>query len=180
MDRIRVGVIGLGYWGPNLARNFSLLPDCELVWCCDESEQALQRLSPLYPRTRFTHEVEDLFQDETLDALVVATHGGSYLQPGVEDTVFCFLRFPSGVRANLHLSWLDPHKERLLRVVGSRRMATFDAMATERQVTVYDKGFDQDPHALGSYVTRFGEVWSPSVPRVEALRLECAHFLECI
>jgi len=38
--------------------------------------------------------------------------GECYMRPGVEDVVFAFLRFPSGVSAHLHLSWLDPHKER--------------------------------------------------------------------
>ena len=42
----------------------------------------------------------------------------------------------------MHLSWLDPHKERRFTVVGSDRMATFDDMALERKVTIYDKGFD--------------------------------------
>jgi predicted dehydrogenase len=39
-------------------------------------------------------------------------HGESYVREGVQDVVFCFLRFPSGIVAHLHLSWLDPHKER--------------------------------------------------------------------
>jgi len=294
---VRVGVAGLGYWGPNLARNFSVLPGCTLAWCCDPSAPARERIEPLYPKARFTGDIGEMLADPDLDAVVLATpvpthaelavavveagkhcfvekplaytvedaerivaaarehdrvlmvghifehhpgirllkeiiaagelgetyyiqstrvnlgqvradenalwslgahdvgivlslvgempsevaaHGASYLQQGVEDAVWGFLRFPSGITAQLHLSWLDPHKERILRVVGSRRMATFDAMATERQVNVYDKGFDKDPHALGSYVTRFGGVWSPSVPRVEALRLECEHFLECV
>ena len=59
-------------------------------------------------------------------------HGESYVRAGVEDVVFCYLRFPSGVAAHLHLSWLDPHKERRFTVVGSRRMATFDDMAASR------------------------------------------------
>ena len=45
--------------------------------------------------------------------------GASYVRPGVEDVVFCFMRFPSGLTAHLHLSWLDPHKERRFTVVGS-------------------------------------------------------------
>src|SRR3712207_1306856 len=71
-------------------------------------------------------------------------HGESYMQDGVEDVVFCFLKFPSGLAAHLHLSWLDPHKERRFTVVGSKRMATFDDMALEQKLTVYDKGFDQE------------------------------------
>ena len=59
---------------------------------------------------------------------------------GIEDVVFCFLRFPSGVVAHMHVSWLDPHKMRRLTVVGSDKMAVFDDMEPERKVTVYDKG----------------------------------------
>ena len=78
--------------------------------------------------------------------------------------MFGFLRFPSGLAAHLHLSWLDPHKERRFTVVGSRRMATFDDMDLERKVTVYDKGFDQPAGNWGEYITRSGDIWSPSVP----------------
>ena len=48
-----------------------------------------------------------------------AAHGRGYVREGVEDVVFCYLRFPSGAVAHLHLSWLDPHKERRMTVVGS-------------------------------------------------------------
>ena len=57
---LRVGVAGLGYWGPNLARNFAALPDCELVWCCDESEAARARMTGMFPGTRTTADLDDL------------------------------------------------------------------------------------------------------------------------
>ncbi len=82
---------------------------------------------------------------------------------GIEDVVFGFLRFPSGLAAHLHLSWLDPHKERRFTVVGSKRMATFDDMDLERKVTVYDKGFDERSGSYGEYITRAGDIWSPSI-----------------
>ncbi len=110
----------------------------------------------------------------------IVAHGESYLRPGVQDVVFCFLRFPSGLSAHLHLSWLDPHKERRFTVVGSRRMATFDDMALEGKVTVYDKGFDEDARDYGEYITRSGDIFSPRIPNVEPLRLECEHFLTSI
>jgi predicted dehydrogenase len=106
--------------------------------------------------------------------------GASYLRPGVEDVVFCFMRFPSGLTAHLHLSWLDPHKERRFTVVGSSRMATFDDMALEGKLTVYDKGFDEDAQGYGEYITRSGDIFSPRIPNVEPLRLECEHFVECV
>ncbi|HKN92780.1 MAG TPA: Gfo/Idh/MocA family oxidoreductase [Thermoleophilaceae bacterium] len=295
---IRVGVVGLGYWGPNLARNFDRLPGAELRWICDQSQEARERWAPSFPDARVSGDLDELLEDADLDAVVVATHvpthsplavrvlgagkhcfvekplaqsvaeaeqvvaaareagrvlmvghlleyhpgveklkeiaesgelgdiyylysnrlnlgklrpdenalwslgahdvsvllhlaggeepsdcqafGESYMQPGIEDVVFCYLRFPSGLAAHLHLSWLDPHKERRFTVVGSKRMATFDDMEIERKVTVYDKGFDQKFESYGEYVTRSGDIWSPHVSNEEPLRIECRHFIERI
>jgi predicted dehydrogenase len=296
-DPLRIGVAGLGYWGPNLARNFASLPGCELSWLCDGSESARARLAPMFPQAQMTPDLSRLLDDPQLDAIVLATpvathaelavrvleagkhcfvekplaqsvaaaeravaaarrsgralmvghlleyhpgvrklkelaeagelgqiyyiygnrlnlgklradenalwslgahdvsvvlhlageepgevvaYGESYVRPGVEDVVFCFLRFPSGLTAHLHLSWLDPHKERRFTIVGSRRMATFDDMALEGKVTVYDKGFDEDTHGYGEYITRSGDIYSPRIPNVEPLRIECEHFVSAI
>jgi predicted dehydrogenase len=294
---LRIGVAGLGYWGPNLARNFAGIEGCELAWCCDGSDAARERWQGAFPGTRFTGSLDDLLDDPSLDAIVLATpvpthgplaervlaagkhcfvekplassqaeaervvaaaeasgrvlmvghlleyhpgvaklkeiadsgdlgdihyiysnrlnlgklradenalwslgahdvsvvlhlageepyeldaRGESYMRPGIEDVVFGFLRFPSGLAAHLHLSWLDPHKERRFTVVGSRRMATFDDMDIERKVTVYDKGFDESSSSYGEYITRAGDIWSPRVDNREPLRLECEHFVECV
>ena len=75
------------------------------------------------------HDVSVVLRLADEEPLECHAFGESYMRDGVEDVVFCFLRFPSGVAAHLHLSWLDPHKERRFTVVGSRRMATFDDMA---------------------------------------------------
>src|SRR4029450_8269256 len=77
--RVTVGVVGLGYWGPNLARNFARLPGCHLRWCCDTSPAALDGLSASWPETRFTADLDELLADPDLDAVAlatpVATHG---------------------------------------------------------------------------------------------------------
>jgi predicted dehydrogenase len=295
---VRLGVVGLGYWGPNLARNFAALEGCELRWCCDASADARARWAPSFPQARFAEELGELLADDSLDAIVIATdvpsharlavqvldsgkhcfvekplaqsvdeaaavvhaadgagrtlmaghlleyhpgiqklkelldqgelgalhymysnrlnlgkirgdenalwslgahdvsvvlallegeepeevtaHGESFVREGVEDVVFCNLRFPSGPIAHMHLSWLDPHKERRFTLVGSKRMATFDDMALERKVTVYDKGFDPDFRNYGEYITRSGDVMSPQVPNQEPLRIECRHFVDCV
>jgi predicted dehydrogenase len=295
---VRIGVAGLGYWGPNLARNFAALPGCALEWCCDPSEPARARAAAQFPGVRTTGDLGDLLADPTLDAIALATpvpshaelavrvleagkhcfvekplaqsvadaelavaaarsagktlmvghlleyhpgveklkqltdegelgdriyyiygnrlnlgklradenalwslgahdvsvvlhlagedpaevvaHGQSYVREGIEDVVFCFLRFPSGLSAHLHLSWLDPHKERRFTVVGSHRMATFDDMAIEGKVTVYDKGFDEDARGYGEYITRTGGTFSPPISNVEPLRVECEHFVQCV
>ncbi|HEY2767181.1 MAG TPA: Gfo/Idh/MocA family oxidoreductase [Solirubrobacteraceae bacterium] len=296
-EPINVGVVGLGYWGPNLARNFAAIPDCRVTWLCDPSESARGRLEQTLPQARAADDLQQLLEDPELDAVALATpvpthaqlaarvagagkhcfvekplatsaadaeqavaaaraagrvlmvghlleyhpavgrlkelldggelgelyyvygnrlnlgklradenalwslgahdvsvilhligeepveceaHGRSYVREGVEDVVFCYLRFPSGVVAHLHLSWLDPHKERRLTVVGARRMATFDDMQLEGKLTVYDKGFDEDVRSWGEYIARSGEIFSPHIPNVEPLRVECEHFIECI
>jgi len=107
----------------------------------------------------------------------LSARGESYMREGIEDVVFGFMRFPSGLAAHLHLSWLDPHKERRFTVVGAKRMATFDDMEVERKVTIYDKGFDEKSN---SYIARAGEIRSPLVPKTEPLALECRHFIECV
>jgi predicted dehydrogenase len=298
MSDVRIGVAGLGYWGPNLARNFAALPGVELAWCCDASDAVRERFAPSFPSARFTADLDDLLADDSLDAIALATpvpthaalaervldagkhcfvekplaqsvadaervvaaakragrvlmvghlleyhpgvaklkeiaesgdlgdihyiysnrlnlgklradenalwslgahdvsvvlflaggeepvetyaHGESYMRPGIEDVVFGYLRFPSGRAAHLHLSWLDPHKERRFTIVGSKRMATFDDMELERKVTVYDKGFDEEAGSYGEYITRSGDIWSPRIPNREPLRIECEHFVECV
>jgi predicted dehydrogenase len=126
------------------------------------------------------HDVSVLLHLAGEEPSEVVAYGESYVRAGVEDVVFCFMRFPSGLSAHLHLSWLDPHKERRLTVVGSRRMATFDDMALEGKLTVYDKGFDEDSRTYGEYITRTGDIFCPRIPNVEPLRLECEHFVSSI
>jgi predicted dehydrogenase len=109
----------------------------------------------------------------------VSARGESYVRTGVEDMVFAHLRFASGIVAHLHLSWLDPHKERRLTVVGSQRMATFDDMA-ETKLTVFDKGFDLDGDADGGFVARSGGVRNPDIDDWEPLRVETEHFIDCV
>ncbi|MDQ3609304.1 MAG: Gfo/Idh/MocA family oxidoreductase [Actinomycetota bacterium] len=294
---VRVGVVGLGYWGPNLARNFANLPNAELRWCCDGQQEIREHLAAVHRQARFTGELDDLLGDPELDAIVLATpvpshaslavrvleagkhcfvekplarsvadaeravqaadragkvlmvghllqyhpgvvklkelatsgelgdvqyiygnrlnlgqlradenalwslgahdvsvvlhlageepselsaRGESYVRPGVEDVVFAFMRFPSGLSAHLHLSWLDPHKERRFTVVGAKKMATFDDMALEQKITIYDKGFDEKADTYGEYITRSGDIFSPRLPNAEPLRLECEHFVDCV
>jgi len=126
------------------------------------------------------HDISVLLALAGEEPIEMVANGASYVRPGVEDVVFAFLRFPSGLTAHLHLSWLDPHKERRFTVVGSRRMATFDDMAREGKLTVYDKGFDEATTGYGEYITRSGDIFSPRIANAEPLRLECQHFVDCI
>jgi predicted dehydrogenase len=106
--------------------------------------------------------------------------GRDFLTPGVEDVVFCYLRFPSGRIAHMHLSWLDPHKMRKMTVVGREKMAVFDDMELERKVTVYDKAPWEPTGTYGEWRTRTGDIFSPKIPNDEPLRLEVQHFLSLV
>jgi predicted dehydrogenase len=98
----------------------------------------------------------------------------------VEDVVFCYLRFPSGIVAHMHLSWLDPHKMRKMTVVGREKMAVFDDMELERKVTVYEKRAERRTETYGEWRTQTGDIYSPKVENDEPLRLECQHFLSLV
>ena len=104
-------------------------------------------------------------------------NGNAFLNPGVEDVVFCYLQFPSGKIAHMHLSWLDPHKMRKVTVVGRDKMAVFDDMALEQKVTVYDKAPEEPTGIYGEWRTRTGDIFSPKISNDEPLKLECRHFL---
>jgi predicted dehydrogenase len=110
----------------------------------------------------------------------VAAQGRSYLQPHVEDVVFLTMEFASGVLAHVQLSWLDPHKERKLTVVGARKMVVFDDMEPREKLRIYDKGVDRPPE-YGSYgeslAVREGDIFIPRIPNVEPLAVELDHFV---
>jgi predicted dehydrogenase len=118
-----------------------------------------------------------LLDEEPADAVA---QGRDFLTEGVEDVVFCYLRFPSGKIAHMHLSWLDPHKMRKITVVGREKMVVFDDMELERKVTVYEKAPWKRAETYGEWQTRSGDIYVPKIPTDEPLRLECQHFLRLI
>jgi predicted dehydrogenase len=70
---INIGLIGYGYWGPNLARNFNTNPDMKLVSICDFSADRLKKASTLYPQTKMVNHVDDFYKENHLDAVAIAT-----------------------------------------------------------------------------------------------------------
>jgi predicted dehydrogenase len=114
------------------------------------------------------------------DPSEAVAHGRDFLQPGVEDVVFCFLRFPSGRIAHMHLSWLDPHKKREMTVVGTERMSVFYDMELDRKVTVYEKSPWKPAETYGEWQTRTGDIHIPKIATDEPLKLECRFFLSLV
>ena len=290
-----IGVVGLGYWGPNLARNFADFG--RLSWLCDLDDDLRTEFAARYPRARITASYEEMLAADEVEGVVIATpvsthyalakqaleagkhvlvekppamhateidelvalasqrdlvlmpghlllyhpavrklkqlidagelgdvlcvygnrqnlgivrthenalwslgvhdlsvilhlldeepsdavaHGRDFLTEGVEDVVFCYLSFPSGKIAHMHLSWLDPHKMRRMTVVGREKMVVFDDMELERKVTVYEKGPWKRAESYGEWQTRSGDIYIPKIPTDEPLKLECQEFLDLI
>ena len=73
MSNTSIGIVGLGYWGPNLVRNFVANPDADIVYACDLQRENRDKISALYPGVTVTESYEDLLGDSALDAIVIAT-----------------------------------------------------------------------------------------------------------
>ncbi len=70
---LRVGVIGCGYWGPNLVRNFQILEGCEVRAVCDLDPARVEAVRRLYPTIRAARSFEELLDDPAIDAVVICT-----------------------------------------------------------------------------------------------------------
>jgi predicted dehydrogenase len=309
---VKVGQIGLGYWGPNLARTVAGMDGAELTALCDADPESLARVGSRYSGIPLYSDASDLLGSDGLDAVLIATpadthyvlvrsaieagkhvfvekpmartvseaedlvgraeaagvvlmpghvflynaavrkvrdlivsgalgdiyyiysqrlnlgqvrqdvnalwnfaphdlsilgywlgaeptrvvaRGFSYLQPGVEDVVFMTLDYPGGVGANVHISWLDPQKVRMMTVVGSEKMVIYDDTSADSRIRLIDKGVSRkvlnrasSDAGLGTFETfaefqlllRAGDVLIPKIDFVEPLQLELADFVESI
>lgn len=116
------------------------------------------------------------------EPISVAARGASFLNKGIEDVVFANLMFEGGVTAQIHVSWLDPHKIRKFTIVGARKMVTFDDGDSTEKVRIYDKGADMalSYETYGESITlRSGDIVIPRIETAEPLKIECGHFVEC-
>ena len=124
-----------------------------------------------------------------LEPTRVTRTGMAYIQDKVDDVVFVTLQYPNRVMANIHVSWLDPHKTRKIVIVGSKRMVVYDDTA-DNKIVIFDKGIDkvarlgEDMHydrlAVERFNYRSGDIVCPGIAYPEPLREEARHFLECI
>ena len=97
MQRIKVGVVGCGYWGPNLIRNFRSLPECHLEYMCDVSQDRLKHLSSLYPEVKPEMDFGHLLNGAGLDAIAIATsvkHHYSMAKASLEAGKHTFIEKP--------------------------------------------------------------------------------------
>ena len=108
----------------------------------------------------------------------VSATGGNYLHQKIADVTTTHLKFPSGMRAHIFVSWLHPFKEQKLVVVGDKKMAVFDdTLPWNDKLLLY-------PHEINWHdnlpVPSKKEPERVSVPEAEPLRIECEQFLSCI
>jgi predicted dehydrogenase len=296
---VKIGLVGLGYWGPNLLRVLADLVDVEVSWMCDLDTDRLGKFGRRFPAVQQTARFEDLLEDETVDAVVIATPvfthhtlamralaagkhvfvekplalsvvqadellnlaaarglalmcghtfvysppvreverllargeigkvffisasrvnlglhqrdvsviwdlgphdfsillhwlrempesitaiGRDSIVPGIYDVAFISLRFPSGLIANVELSWLAPSKLRRTAIVGSNKMVLYED-GTPEPVRVFDRGVVyQDPETFGEYQLsyRSGDIRSPQIAATEPLVTELAEFVRLI
>jgi predicted dehydrogenase len=73
MSKLRVALVGCGYWGQNLLRNFAELEEAEVVMACDSDSRALARSGRRYPTLEVTQNFEDVVNDARVEAVVLAT-----------------------------------------------------------------------------------------------------------
>jgi predicted dehydrogenase len=296
---IKLGLVGLGYWGPSLLRALFELPGVEVVWICDSDAERLERYGRRYPSASQTRRIDDLLADERVDGVVIATpvfthyylasrsleagkhtfvekplaassaeadtlvtmadHRGLALMcghtfvyspavravkgllereelgqvffvsssrvnlglhqrdisviwdlgphdfsillywfgempttvravgrdsivKGVADVAFVTLNFPSGLIANVELSWLAPSKLRRTVVVGSEKMVVYDDGSPE-PIRVFDHGVVyEDPETFGEYQLsyRTGDIVSPKIANDEPIVLELGDFADMV
>ena len=300
-NMIRIGIVGLGYWGPNLVRCFSDLDNCKVTAVCDRSYDQLLRIKDRFPGVYPIEDFDALLDRDLVDAVVIATPTATHyeltrkalqhdlhvmvekplaqkseqcrsliqlagernrllfvghvflhsapvrklkelidsgelgninyissrrlnlgpvrkdvsslydlaphdismmlylldqqpesvtcvgfdrLNPGIHDVCNLSMSFSGNRMGIVHVSWLDPRKERVLTVVGDRKMAVYDDLEQEK-IKVFDKGIEGPASPSGDFADfqiayRYGGSYSPFVQEREPLKVECSEFLRCI
>mgnify|MGYP001280440002 CR=1 FL=1 len=301
---IKVGQIGVGYWGPNILRNLISSEDFELISIMDLSKERRDFVAKNFPNVSTTSNLEDILCNDEIDAVVISTpvkshfelavnclsqgkhilvekplatstkeinemekiaskndlivmtghtflfndavnfvkkyienndlgeiryiyskrlnlgrvrddvdclwnfaphdlsiiqywmndanpisikrFGNSYLQKEIDDVCFLNLKYPNGVIANVHVSWLDPLKVRQTIVVGSKKMILYDDLLKDK-IHIHDKGIEpkaalneQMHYDKKDFIYRSNNVEIPKINYTEPLSNEIKHFSDCI
>jgi predicted dehydrogenase len=298
---IRIGIIGLGHWGPNLVRCFQDIPECRVAYVCDRDQEKLRQVCGRFPDLIGVADDEEVLHADRVDAVVIATptkthyplamkalgrglhtfvekplatsgleclelieaadasgcvlfvghvflysaavaklkeivaggelgelcyisstrlnlgpvrrdvnalwdlaphdtsiilelmgrspvsvacSGLAYLDRNVHDVCNLTMRFADNQIGIVHVSWLDPHKRRVMTIVGSKKMAVYDDIEPLEKIRIYDNGVEPAPFSstFGEflYSYRYGDIHSPRIKEVEPLRTETRSFIDAI
>jgi predicted dehydrogenase len=114
----------------------------------------------------------------------VNCRGNCHVTPGIQDVTNMALTFKHNQLATIQNSWLDPRKVREMTIVGTRRMIVYDDVEPIEKIKIYDTRVDRPPHyntfAEFTYSYHYGDIYVPYVKQEEPLKVECAHFVDCI
>ena len=114
----------------------------------------------------------------------VAAWGECYLQHDIEDVAFAYLEYTNKTLCHMHVSWLNPRKERTLVVVGAQKMVVWDDTSPLEMIRLYDKWWMEEPFydSFGQFqlALRDADVLIPQLKAEEPLKLQDQHFLECV
>jgi predicted dehydrogenase len=116
-------------------------------------------------------------------ARAVCAHGRGHYDTGLEDVAYVSVFYDNNLIAHFHLNWLSPVKMRRTLVGGSKKMLAWDDMNQEESLKIYNKGMDVKTRE-GMYkvlaTPRFGDMYAPVVPNIEALKTAVNYFNQCI
>jgi predicted dehydrogenase len=116
--------------------------------------------------------------------VAVSASGTNHFPETPENLAYVTLFYDSGTIAHANVSWLAPVKVRQILLGGSKKMIIYDDLDPSEKIKVYDKGVDftDDPKKIEQMRVgyRTGDMWAPQIEVTEALRVECAHFVDCI
>ena len=121
-----------------------------------------------------------------LDAMPmsITAFGNSYLKQGKVDVAFIMLEYQNNVFVNIHVSWIDPSKQRQITIVGDKKMLIYDDVSITDKIKIFDKGVSYQTHSgdFGEFqmAIRDGEIVIPNIKHNEPLKSEVNHFIDCI
>ncbi len=133
------------------------------------------------------HELSIVMHLVAEDPISVQALGACHAGNGIENLAYVHLEFPNNFVAHFHLNWLAPVKIRQTIVAGSRKMIVYDDMERSEKIKIYDKGIAIEKSSAGvdalykaCIAYRSGDMTAPHLENSEALRVETAHFVQCV
>ena len=114
----------------------------------------------------------------------VSAIGACHFDTGVENIAYLTINYPNNLLAHIHVNWLAPVKLRKVLISGSKKMIVYDDMEPDEKIKIYDKGIilNDNPDNIYQKMVgyRIGDMHAPKLDSTEALKSECAHFVDCI
>ena len=169
-----MAVVGAGYWGPNLARNFRASRDWDLAVICDLDIERAQSVADGVGGVPVSASLDDVLADP--------------LSTGKSCIGYLSMPLPGGAIAHVHVNWLSPTKIRQMVIGGTKRTLVWDDLNPQQRISVYDRGVDLQLQSKNTAVDarasnisyRLGDTWSPALPEHEALAGVATEFAAAI